>query len=57
MAFLLARLVAARRLGVPEQHARPWLSLSWLMAMIDDFGGVSLSDPLFQADGTAVCGF
>ena len=37
---------AASQLSVKTSEIRPWLRLSWLMAMIDDFGGVSIDNVL-----------
>ena len=54
IAFLFARLNAASQLSVKTSEIRPWLRLSWLMAMIDDFGGVSIDDVLHRIDGSAV---
>ena len=54
IAYLLARLSAASRLSAEAAQIRPWLRLSWLMAMIDDFGGVSIDDVLHRVDGSAV---
>ena len=54
VAFLRARLDAATRLSVNQSDVHSWLRLSWVMAMIDDFGGVSVDDVLHRVDGSAV---
>ena len=39
IAYIWERRRAAERLGVAPEYIRSWLSLAWLMAMIDDFWG------------------
>lgn len=51
-AFMRARLDAARAAG--SDNVRRWASLSYLMAMLDDFGLVSVDDLLFRVDGSPV---
>ena len=52
LAFLGARRDAA--VAAASADVRRWLSLFWLMAMIDDFGGVSIDDALHRIDGSPV---
>jgi len=52
IAFILARLALAVASGVAD--ARAWASLFLVIAMIDDFGLVSVNDLLFRCDGSRV---
>ena len=51
-AFLRARIDAAVLAGASNPAS--WAVLSFMMAMIDDFGLVSVDDPLFRIDGSPV---
>ena len=51
-AFLRARIDAAVAAGASDPAA--WAVLHFVMAMIDDFGLVSVDDLLFRIDGSAV---
>jgi hypothetical protein len=51
-AFCRARMDAARAAGASDE--RRWAALSFVMAMLDDFGLVSVDDLLCRVDGSAV---
>ena len=51
LAWQAARRAAARALGGDEIE---WSALAFLLAMIDDFGGVAFDDKLFRVDGSRV---
>ena len=53
VAWQLARLDAALHAGC-KSTARSWMSLSFIMAFIDDFAGSVINDLLFRPDGSAV---
>ena len=55
IAYMYARKSAAENLGMTPTQIRVWMRLFWIMAMIDDFGAVSINDPLKRIDGSVVC--
>ena len=54
VAFLRFRLMIAREAGVTSDAAQQWASLSFLIAMLDDFGLAVVDYPLFRVDGSVV---
>ena len=52
---MYARKSAAENLGMTPSQIRVWMRLFWIMAMIDDFGAISINDPLKRIDGSVVC--
>jgi hypothetical protein len=53
VAYVRLRLLLAREARAADE--RPWTALSFIMAMLDDFGGVAVDYPVFRVDGSAVC--
>ena len=54
VAYLHARRAEATAQGLSGEAARSWERLAWVMAMIDDFGGISFDDLLYRVDGSVV---